>query len=232
MGMRFPRVYALAAAAVAGATIAACSGGPSAVQPPVQGAAMQNLHVDTAPSPTPTPIQLEMGMIIGSGKWANFDRPTGGQGNPVDGITCREELLNQWHHHVHLSIFYNGKQLTVPEGVGIIGVPGKDPPFIYHGKCFYWLHTHDKTGIIHIEPTTGSATFTLGNFFDIWGEPLSPTQVANLTVGSLAVYENGVLQPGQDPSQVQFYPFEDITLVVNSPTPDWIPNYLYPPGYP
>jgi hypothetical protein len=199
--------------------------------PAQRGAAPAGAHHDTVPTPTPTPIQLVLGTTIGKPHWANFDRPTGGQGSPVDGITCRKELFNQWHHHVQLTIFNNGKQLALPEGVGILGVPGKNPPFIYHGSCFYWLHTHDKTGIIHLEPSNGNPLY-LKEFFDIWGEPISATQVADLTVQSLGVYVNGILQPGLDPSTIQLTPYEEITLVVNSPTPNWIPNYIFPTGYP
>ena len=222
----------MSVAAAAACAVAACSGTPAGLPAaPVQHASLAVPHTADSPSPTPTPIQITLGMIIGERKWANFDRPTGGQGSPVDGITCRKELFNQWHHHVQLSIFYNGKQIAIPEGIGIIGVPGKDPTYIYHGTCFYWLHTHDQSGIIHLEPSN-SNTFGLKEFFDIWGEPLSATQVADLSVSSIGVYINGQYQPGVDPSTIMFYPFEEITLVVNSPTPNWIPSYLFPPGFP
>jgi hypothetical protein len=36
-------------------------------------------------------------------------------------------------------------------------------------KCIYWLHTHDGTGIIHIESPI-KRDFTLGQFFDIWAK--------------------------------------------------------------
>ncbi len=36
-------------------------------------------------------------------------------------------------------------------------------------SCFYWLHTHAKDGIIHIEAPSGRS-FTFGNFLDIWAE--------------------------------------------------------------
>ena len=230
--MNWKWLAGMTVATVAASAIAACNGTEAGLPgaPATHGAAAAS-HPDTAPSPTPTPIQLAMGAIIGTPYWPDFDTPSGGQGSPVDGITCRKELFNQWHHHVQLTIFYNGTQIAVPEGVGILGVPGKDPKFIYHGSCFYWLHTHDKSGIIHIEPSN-SNTFGLKQFFDIWGEPLSATQVADLNVSSIGVYLNGQYQPGMDPSTIMFYPFEQITLVVNSPAPNWIPSYLFPPGYP
>ena len=38
--------------------------------------------------------------------------------------------------------------------------------------CPYWLHTHDANGLIHIEAPS-PPEFRLGQFFAIWGEPLS-----------------------------------------------------------
>ena len=34
-------------------------------------------------------------------------------------------------------------------------------------KCIYWLHTHDNSGIMHIESPT-KRNFTLGQFLQIW----------------------------------------------------------------
>ena len=42
--------------------------------------------------------------------------------------------------------------------------------------CFYWMHVHAQDGIIHIESPTPK-TYELGQFFDIWGLPLSSTQI-------------------------------------------------------
>jgi hypothetical protein len=39
------------------------------------------------------------------------------------------------------------------------------------------LHTHDRSGIIHDEAAK-NLNLTLGNFFDIWGMPLSTSNVA------------------------------------------------------
>jgi len=42
------------------------------------------------------------------------------------------------------------------------------------------LHTHDSTGIIHME-TVHPFRFTLGDFFKVWGVKLGPEQVGGLT---------------------------------------------------
>ena len=56
-------------------------------------------------------------------------------------------------------------------------------------------HTHDDTGIGHIE-SPENRTFTLGEFFDIWGEKFSNSQIFDNIVEenynkTLTVYVNG-----------------------------------------
>ena len=38
-------------------------------------------------------------------------------------------------------------------------------------QAVYLVHAHDATRIIHIQRFVGR-TYTLGNFFDIWQEPI------------------------------------------------------------
>ena len=46
------------------------------------------------------------------------------------------------------------------------------------------MHTHDSTGVIHIEAPRSSATrkFTLGDFFDIWKKRLDRTHIGATTL--------------------------------------------------
>jgi hypothetical protein len=120
---------------------------------------------------------------------------TGGQatGDTVDGISPNVNEQTLFHVHAHLAIYVNGKQKLLPYGVGIV------PPyqlqadgnseFVAGGSKFYWLHTHDETGVIHIESPV-QRTFTLGNFFDIWHQPLSNTQIGP-NKGTVTAFFNG-----------------------------------------
>ena len=88
------------------------------------------------------------------------------------------------HVHTHLTIFVNGKQQVIPYGIGIPGAQAESlqgGPFVETGSCFYWLHVHADDGIIHIESPNTSNTYTLGQFFDEWGQPLSSNQVGPAT---------------------------------------------------
>ena len=78
-------------------------------------------------------------------------------GKPIGGIQCERQEYGDFHIHAHLDIFIDGKPYAVPSQIGII--PAE--------KCLYWMHTHNDSGIIHIEaPKT--RVFTLGQFFSIW----------------------------------------------------------------
>jgi hypothetical protein len=117
-------------------------------------------------------------------------------GQTVDGIQCQTNEQLVLHVHTHLTIFVNGKAQVIPYGIGIPGfqaVSTAQGPFVQTGSCFYWLHVHANDGIIHIESPSTSESFTLGQFFNEWGIPLSKTQVGPAT-GNVTVF---FTSPGQ-----------------------------------
>jgi hypothetical protein len=60
-----------------------------------------------------------------------------------------------------------GYNITIPTAVGILD-PQISNGLAGGGSCFEPLHTHDATGIIHIESAHTSDTYTLGDFFNVW----------------------------------------------------------------
>jgi hypothetical protein len=98
--------------------------------------------------------------------------------------------------------------------------------FVGDGKGFYWLHTHDATGIIHIE-SPDNRTYTLGNFFDIWGQPLTQDNVAGLS-GPLRAFVDGKVYMGSA-RDIVLKAHQEITLVVGDPVPT-PPRYIFPEG--
>lgn len=194
------------------ATITATSGGANATA-----------QLFIAPSDS---IALAEGGVVGTQTFPMGDGPNGGVNSPVDGIPC-DTLPDAEHYHVHLSLIVNGQQVAIPLAIGI------DTPFVTNneaiaGKCFYWLHTHDNTGIIHVEPSETGHQFTLGQFFDIWGEALSSTGVAGQN-GTVNVYVDGKRYTG-DPRAIQFAAHQQITLEVGSPVVA-PPIYKFPSNY-
>ncbi|HVA52669.1 MAG TPA: hypothetical protein VNF05_04060, partial [Acidimicrobiales bacterium] len=77
--------------------------------------------------------------------------------------------------------------------------------------CLYWLHTHVADGIIHVEAPK-KQSFTLGQFFDVWGQPLGPNQVGP-DKGKVVVYENGKRLTGS-PRSTPLLPEADIQIDV------------------
>jgi hypothetical protein len=129
-------------------------------------------------------------------------------GQPVDGIKCEAMEGSVLHIHQHLAIVDHGHALTVPEDVG--------RPLL--GQCLYWLHTHTPDGIIHVESPT-FRTYTLGNFFDIWGEPLSRTDVAGAKPKKgehVAVWVDGQPYAG-DPRKIELTQHLDVTIDIGPP---------------
>ena len=82
------------------------------------------------------------------------------------------------------------------------------------GKCFYWLHTHAADGIIHIESPV-KRIFTLGDFFDVWGQRLSGRQVGPATGTVTAIY-NGRAYKGS-PRDIPLAAHAQIQLEVGRP---------------
>jgi len=207
--------------------VAGCSMfGTSGVQSPTSQGGHAAVPFDV-PSPTPTPIQLVIAGLIGTPTWPNHDTATGGQGQQVSGLNCLAQLSEPFHHHVQLSIFVNGQQLTVPMGLGMYQPGGGKSGYIYHTTCLYFVHTHDRTGIIHIESKVDQP-YTLGTFFKLWGEPLTSTQIAQFT-GPVSIYINGAPDTTDQIASVPLTPGSDITLVIGTP-PAWIPAYILPPS--
>jgi hypothetical protein len=140
---------------------------------------------------------------------------------PVDGIYCDQLEQTAYHIHVHLSIYIDGKPVAVPQGVGIAS----------DQSCFYWLHTHDSTGVVHIEaPKT--AALTLQNFLDIWGRPQFAQLGFQNELASSAgwtVYVNGKQVTG-DFSKVVFQPHMLITIAYNTPNVKPDTTYNWPPN--
>ena len=150
------------------------------------------------------------------------------QGQPVDGIECQQMEQVLYHIHAHLAVYVNGDTRLIPAGVGIVGgVPQSTSggPVVVSGNCFYWLHSHTQDGIIHIE-SPQARTYTLGNFFDIWRQPLSGDRVGPAQ-GHVFVYLNGKRFSG-DPRSV---PLTAHALIQLSVGRDVAPQpFVFPSG--
>jgi hypothetical protein len=126
------------------------------------------------------------------------------------------------HIHEHLDIFVDGKRVVVPAGVGI------DPA----GRFISPLHTHDTSGVIHVESPT-VRRFTLGEFFGVWGVPLGPGRLGGYGAGdgkTLRAYVDGQ-QLNEDPSRLVLEPHQEIVHAFGHRPPRGVPaGYDFPAG--
>jgi hypothetical protein len=152
-------------------------------------------------------------------------------GQTVDGIRCEASEQVTYHIHTHLAVFVNGAPRAIPYGIGVVTpavTQTAQGPFAQATRCYYWLHTHTDDGIIHVESPT-QRQYTLGDFFDIWGQPLSGQRVGP-AAGTVTAYVNGVRYTG-DPRDIVLTERSDLQLDVGtpiaSPEPvDWSPSQL------
>jgi hypothetical protein len=107
-----------------------------------------------------------------------------------------------FHIHAHLDVFVAGRPVIVPAGIGI------DPA----GRFISPIHTHDATGVIHVESPV-VRKFTLGQFFGVWGVRLGGGCLGEYCSGSgssLRVYADG--NPVGDPSRLVLAAHQEIVV--------------------
>ena len=171
-------------------------------------------------------MPLVQGGQVGRTFFEPGDTPRGGNGQPVNGIEGSSREMLKVHVHAHLALIHKGEQIAIPYGIGIVGPFKVNNGFVGMGQGIYWLHTHDATGIIHVE-SPDDRRYTLGNFFDIWGQALTIHEVAGLK-GVVRAFVDGQPYSG-DPRGIVLGAHTQITLEVSAPfvTP---PVYAFPAG--
>jgi hypothetical protein len=139
------------------------------------------------------------------------------------GLPALPEEGSALHLHQHLDIFIRGRSVPVPEGIGIDAFERFIAP----------IHTHDDTGVIHVESPTRQP-FTLGQFFDTWGVRLTSTCLGGYCAHDgtkLRVFVNGQAVTG-DPRSVVLGPHQEIVIAYGRddelPRPI-LSRYSFPP---
>ena len=169
-------------------------------QPPATSSPAPTATPTSAPTSTPTPsttiasnstIDIGNEGFVPTGATALFNAPgdysDGGQGSAVSSnpsVNCitgggMEPTGTYYHMHVYLGFIVNGAQVQVPGGIGMVqptnSHPGRQAGTVYEDatSCLYTIHTHDESGIIHLEdpsqPQGNNSLYNLQNVFDVWG---------------------------------------------------------------
>ena len=190
-----------------------------------------NFEWKNPPALSATPLIVNRGAIgaavVGQfGLEDNRSNGRGGQGQPVDGLSCygprnQSNLEYIYHAHSHLAIYKDGVRQAIPQLIGVVGddaVPST--------TCFYPLHTHDFTGTLHIEPLNYDR-LTLGQFFNIWGQPLTRANVAGQLNTPVVIYvrDGGNLRIYQgDPAAIELKSYRSIVIQLGTPLTE-VPSF-------
>jgi hypothetical protein len=127
------------------------------------------------------------------------------------------------HIHQHLDLYVDGRKVLVPAGIGIDPAVGYAP-----------LHTHDPSGVIHVESPT-VRTYTLGEFFAVWGVRITPSCLGGYCAGGgrqLRLFVDGRAYRG-DPTTLALAPHQELVVAFGTAAqlPSPIPStYQFPPG--
>lgn len=126
------------------------------------------------------------------------------------------------HFHPHLDIRVDGKAVPVAASIGV------------GANAMSELHTHDTTGLIHVEADAKSDRYVLGQLFTEWGVRLTKNQLGSLTSGdgkTLAAYVDGKRYTG-DPARIELLSRRQIALVFGTAAQQRNPpsSYKFPAG--
>lgn len=133
--------------------------------------------------------------------------------------TLSETIL---HHHVRMYIYVDGHPAVIPAEVG----------YSQAQQVFSPLHTHDETGIVHVESADPNFQPVLGQFMDVWGLYFTPECIGNQCASGdrqIRVFIDGQPYTG-DPTLV---PLNDqstvvITMGTEAELPNPIPDSFIP----
>jgi hypothetical protein len=158
-----------------------------------------NTDVDTRPTASPPTYDGDLrstdpGARLGGGG-------QGPTGNKIDNISCDTTMPNTYHIHAFVGLYVNGTEYALPDAIGMDHALG-DQYDKYSGwynqeiyaVCFYHVHTHDASGMVHMESANSvpisTVLFYLGNLFDIWGVKVTSSQFGPYS-GTVTVYTSG-----------------------------------------
>jgi hypothetical protein len=98
--------------------------------------------------------------------------PAAAAGRPVAGLRCTVAARDRFG--AHLEVFVKRLDVVIPAGIGVAGPHRRDGAYVTGGRCHYPARTLEPTGLIEVD---AGRELTLGQFFDIWGQPLSRTRL-------------------------------------------------------
>lgn len=177
------------------------------------------------PSLTPRSVALpEPAAATGTGTppWAVPADPSAGIS--AAGLSISPMTADGAHFHSHLDIQVDGRPVPVPANIGISAATG----------AMSELHTHDTSGVVHIESAAKSDRYVVGQLFTEWGVRLTRTQIGGLTSAgdrTLTAFVDGKLYTG-DPARIELTAHREVALTFGTAAERKNPprSYTFPSG--
>lgn len=263
--------------------LAACGGGGGSAPPMNPGGAPPLASPTPDPTSTPggpigtsslvinaeenfTNPDMASWYTSGTASWTAHAGDTA-SGNDGNGDRCDPTMTSEptgsfFHSHSFVGIMYNGNQQALPQAIGMEnpieptkGTPAhaSDSDQVENATCMFHLHTHDFSGLVHVEvpsqpfdPTYQALPpyANLQTLLDIWGATLSASGLlagSNDLSGPVAIYtglSNAKDASGDDlvdtytlvngaPSSVMLQHHEAIWIVVGTPPAAGLPQVAF-----
>jgi hypothetical protein len=191
MGIQFNSKFArVATSAFCISALYACGGG-SGDSTPLASIPPANTQPVLPLAPTlGAAVVLEDGTAVGAATFQKGDTASGGQGQLVQNLSCTKPAkVSAAYTYTHLNLVVDGQQVAIPENIGLVtqGNLGIADAALREIGCEYPMQTTDSSGKIRIQPGS-AAPYTLGQFFAVWGQPLTSANVAGYTGKPIKVY--------------------------------------------
>jgi hypothetical protein len=150
------------------------------------------------------------------GTWpANYDNLSGA----MAALQLPGQSDSVEHYHAHFTIYADGKKVVVPANMGLDTT----------NQVYSPIHTHDESGVIHIEADTKDFRGTLGDVFDVWGVKFDKQCLGGYCDG-VKVWVNG--KPNDQYGDLQLQSHDAVTIVAGDPPAGFKPDqsYKFPAG--
>jgi hypothetical protein len=115
-------------------------------------------------------------------------------GRAVGDLRC--ETARAPRFGVHLELFARGRVVVVPAGIAVAPPWRTVRPHVLDGACSYAARTRTPIGVIEV---AAGSELTLGDFFELWGQPLEPRRLVGFCTRAdrpVRAYVDGVRWSG------------------------------------
>jgi hypothetical protein len=190
------------------------------------GSSREGAAPGSAPPPAATGPLPPQAPSIGRGP--RFRPPSLGaraaRAEPIGAMRCTTGEPGSRRFGAHLELFAARRVVLVAPGIGVAPPRRRSGAYVRGGRCSYPVRTREPTGVIEVAHGTRA---TLGDLFDVWGQPLSRTRMAGFT-GRVRAYVGG-RRVTADPRSIPLRPHAQIVLEVGGYVKPHR-SYHFPPG--